>query len=113
MHRPQSSLSDPRAIVSDLNRAKVLFQMRAIAAAIGCPNIVRDVDGDGLMLTVEPLQFFAVPNSEVGGRPVVSLPCGSSPATLPVPACTRDSASRGARPSHASAGADDSLSHGA
>ena len=46
-------------VLAELNRAKALFQMRAIATAMGCPSIIRDVDGDGLMLTVEPLQFIS------------------------------------------------------
>lgn len=62
------------------------------------------------MRALKPI-FAVAPSDATGGRPVVSLPCGSSPATLSVPACTPDSASRGARPSLASAGADVSTSH--
>ena len=46
-------------VLAELNRAKALFQMRALATAMGCPSIIRDVDGDGLMMTVEPLQFIS------------------------------------------------------
>ncbi|SES08169.1 hypothetical protein [Sphingobium sp. YR768] len=92
------------------------------------PHLIRDVDGDGLMLTVEPLAFHRVghngrgvyvhkkptavaPSDATGGRP--AKVADSSPATLSVPACTPDSASRGVRPSLASAGADVSdLLHG-
>jgi len=79
MHHPQSSLPDTNAVLRDLNRAKVAFQMRALATAIGCSSIIRDVDGDGLMLTVEPLQFVQPVGSPAGGAGHSHNParCGS------------------------------------
>lgn len=70
----------PAAIVADLNRVKVLFQMRALATAMGCPSIIRDVDGDGLMLTVEPLQFIPAGRTQEGAG--VDTPSGSSANNL-------------------------------
>ncbi|KKW92660.1 hypothetical protein YP76_06920 [Sphingobium chungbukense] len=57
---PNSNETSTADMLADLARAKALFQMRAIAAVLGAPAIIRDVDGDGLMLTVEPLQFLRV-----------------------------------------------------
>lgn len=44
------------------------------------PHLIRDVDGDGLMLTVEPLQFLRVVEGSAGavdtplsGRPGVNV----------------------------------------
>ena len=63
-------------VLADLNRVKALFQMRALATAMGCPSIIRDVDGDGLMLTVEPLQFIPAGRTQEGAG--VDTPSGSS-----------------------------------
>lgn len=72
-------------VLADLNRVKALFQMRALATAMGCPSIIRDVDGDGLMLTVEPLKFIPIasgrhPQEGAG----VDTPSGSSANVSPV-----------------------------
>lgn len=67
-------------VLADLNRVKALFQMRALATAMGCPSIIRDVDGDGLMLTVEPLQFIPAGRTQEGAG--VDTPSGSSAAQL-------------------------------
>lgn len=70
-------------VLADLNRVKALFQMRALATAMGCPSIIRDVDGDGLMLTVDPLKFIPIAsgrNPQAGAR--VDTPSGSSANNL-------------------------------
>ena len=67
-------------VLADLNRVKALFQMRALATAMGCPSIIRDVDGDGLMLTVEPLKF--IPAGRIAGGAGVDTPSGSSANNL-------------------------------
>lgn len=57
---PNSNETSTADVLAELARAKAVFQMRAIATVLGAPSIIRDVDGDGLMLTVEPLQFLRV-----------------------------------------------------
>lgn len=46
--------------VLDNPRAK----LRALAEAMGAPCIVRDVDGDGYLLTLEPLQFIPLSHED-------------------------------------------------
>ena len=45
-------------VLAELSRTKALFQMRALAAAMGAPCIVRTVDGGTHLLTVEALKFI-------------------------------------------------------
>ena len=66
----------PAQVLADLAKVKSLFQMRQIATVMGCPSIIRDVDGDGLMLTVEPLQFIPAGRTQEGAG--VDTPSGSS-----------------------------------
>ena len=73
---PTSAGSHSADVLSDLAKVKALFQMRAIATVMGCPSIIRDVDGDGLMLTVEPLQFIPAGRTQEGAG--VDTPSDSS-----------------------------------
>ncbi len=61
-------------VLAELNRAKALFQMRALATVMGCPTLIRDVDGDGLKLTVEPLQFFPAGRTQEGAGGCPPIP---------------------------------------
>lgn len=51
------------------------------------PHLIRDVDGDGLMLTVEPLQFLPMPEGRTAGgaesQPPLSTAFGANVSEIP------------------------------
>ena len=71
-----ASITPAPVPTSEGSRPASVSKMRALATAMGCPSIIRDVDGDGLMLTVEPLQFIPAGRTQEGAG--VDTPSGSS-----------------------------------